>query len=111
VYDLYFSHDSALLPLVALMDLLDLGTNPYTAQAARLCPFSARLVVEAYRCGAILVEYNEQVVRAFASPDAWRAAYAPQLAVDVPEVCGGHAPFLEEEGPAAAGAGGALAVE
>lgn len=88
--DLYFAHDSTLLPLVALMDLLDLGEQASGSGAASVCPFSSRLVVEAYGGGGpVAVHYNDMLVRVFeGGAREWRAAYREQLGVDTSQVCG-----------------------
>ncbi|CAM9215493.1 unnamed protein product [Discosporangium mesarthrocarpum] len=85
--ELFFGHDSTVLPLAALMELFDLGTDPQKSQASRLCPFSSRLVVEMFHCGKILVHYNGLVVRSFDDIEHWKKVYAAQLLTNLDEQC------------------------
>ena len=92
--DLYFAHDSTLLPLVALLGLLDFGSGgeSSTSEAARHCPFASRLVVELRASGAIALRYNGAVARTFpGGVTEWEAAYAAALAADVPGLCAADA--------------------
>jgi len=80
VADLYFAHDSTLLPFVALMGFLNLGPIASSSRAARFCPFASRLLIEKLACGIIVVKYNDVVVRVFeGGMEEWREVYAYHL--------------------------------
>ncbi|CAM9101685.1 unnamed protein product [Choristocarpus tenellus] len=96
--ELFFTHDSTVLPLAALMNLFDLGENAETSEASKMCPFASRLVVELFDCGTILVYYNGMLVRSFVDLEEWNREYHTQLAVDISEACAlpGH---FDTQGP------------
>ena len=56
--DLLFAHDSTIFPFVALLDILDLGTEPQSSRAGHLCPFSSRATIALRRSGTIAITYN-----------------------------------------------------
>lgn len=61
--DLFFAHDSTLVPLVASMGLLEgLGPVAEASRAAYHCPFASRLVVTLDDTGSVEVEYNDAVL-------------------------------------------------
>ena len=93
--DLLFAHDSTIFPFVALLDVLDLGTDPQSSRAGHLCPFSSRATIALRRSGTIAITYNGVKVREFL-PDsdadggglvAWDRAYAEALDVDLAAKC------------------------
>ena len=86
---LYFAHDSSLLPLMAMMGLVDFGTSdPSASGAARHCPFASRLIIELRKSGTIVVLYNGHVVRRFIRGLVeWEATYSGALEMDIKELC------------------------
>ena len=86
--EFFFTHDSTVLPLSALMKVFDLGSSPHTSQASQYCPFSSRLVVEVADCGAILVYYNDALVRVFSGGlTEWQSFYEDLLSSSFEEAC------------------------
>lgn len=86
--ELFFAHDSTLLPLVALLDVLELGTEPLDSRAARHCPFSSRLVLEMWGCGTLVLRYNGLPVRVMQGGlEQWRHDYRHALSVDTHHIC------------------------
>jgi Histidine phosphatase superfamily (branch 2) len=89
---LLFTHDSSVLPLAALMQLI---TLPDAAGAAALCPFASRLIIELSAQGSISVSYNGAVLRRFEGGlPQWRTAYESELAVSFAEQCAVPAGFV-----------------
>ncbi|CAM9760412.1 unnamed protein product [Chrysoparadoxa australica] len=86
VVDLFFTHDSTVLPLAALMGLFDLGGTPESSQAARFCPFASRLIIEVLECGAVFVHYNDVQVRVLRGLEEWRESYREELATSFEQV-------------------------
>ncbi|KAJ1449095.1 histidine phosphatase superfamily [Pelagophyceae sp. CCMP2097] len=85
--DLFFTHDSTLAPLVALVGLFNVSDlPPAQSQAAKLFPFASRLFVDQRECGPIVLEYNGAALRIFDDLAHFEATYAQFLHLGVP--CG-----------------------
>jgi len=89
IVDLIFAHDSSVFPMVAMLELLDLGDDPASSQAALHCPFASRISIEVASCGAILVHYNGMLMRVFPGGiQEWESTFSSVLSKSTRTVCG-----------------------